>query len=173
MPQNHPNPRVYVLQLRQDDPGKCTAAKLVKFRLATPIYKTRQIPRESLVLNPFADIYLLNKDRTQAAAHGLVAIDCSWEKAQIAFENRLPGKNKKLPTLLAANPVNYAKPNKLSSLEAVAASLYITGFPESATRLLSLFKWGPHFLTLNAQPLNAYATAPDESQLRDSISEFF
>jgi pre-rRNA-processing protein TSR3 len=166
-------PRVYVLQLRQDDPKKCTAAKLVKFRLAKPLYRIRQISQGSFVLDPFASTYLLNNDRVQALTHGLVAVDCSWEKAWTVFETQIPGRRKKLPTLLAANPVNYAKPDKLTSLEAVAAGLYIMGFPAKAVELLSIFKWGPHFLTLNAQPLDAYTSAPDETQLRKAISEFF
>jgi pre-rRNA-processing protein TSR3 len=105
--------------------------------------------------------------------YGLVAIDCSWEKAQTTFAVPLPGRSVRLPTLLAANPVNYAKPNKLSSLEAAAASLHIMGFREKASQLLSIYKWGPHFLTLNAQPLEAYASAPDEEQLMKAESEFF
>jgi pre-rRNA-processing protein TSR3 len=161
------------LQLRQDDPSKCTAAKLVKFRLARPLYRVHQIPRDALVLNPFAPACLLNKDKMHAVRHGLVAIDCSWEKAGPVFDMRFPGRGRKLPTLLAANPVNYAKPDKLSSLEALAASLHMMGFIDEATRLLSIFKWGPHFLTLNAQPLEAYSLADDEMQLKESISEFF
>ena len=164
---------MYVLQLRQDDPKKCTAAKLVKFRLAKPLYKLRQVPQNCLTLNPFAAAPLLKKDRHQALKYGLVAIDCSWERVRVTFSSRLPGKNLRLPTLLASNPVNYAKPNKLSSLEALAASLYITGFREEANHLLSIFKWGPHFLTLNAQPLEAYASVTDEEQLIRVESEYF
>ena len=171
--QNRVAPQVYVLQLRQDDPKKCTAAKLVKFRLAKPLYRSRQLPQASLVLDPFASTYLINKDRGQALEHGLVAIDCSWEKALGVFGSHFRGTSKKLPTLLAANPVNYAKPDKLSSLEAVAAGLYITGFPPEAARLLSIYKWGPTFLTLNAEPLDAYSAALDEAQLKKAISDFF
>jgi pre-rRNA-processing protein TSR3 len=171
--QNVLSPQVYVLQLRQDDPKKCTAAKLVKFRLAKPLYKVRQVPQNCLTLNPFAPTSILNKDRAQALKYGLAAIDCSWERVQTTFAARLPGRNIRLPTLLASNPVNYAKPNKLSSLEALAASLYIMGFREQASQLLSIFKWGPYFLTLNAQPLEAYVSATDEEQLIRLASEFF
>jgi pre-rRNA-processing protein TSR3 len=69
--------------------------------------------------------------------------------------------------------VNYAKPDKLTSLEALAAALYITGFPAKAAQLLSIFKWGPHFVTLNAQPLDAYSAAIDEAQLKKAMSDFF
>jgi len=166
-------PRVYVLQLRQDDPKKCTAAKLVRFRLAKPFYRTRQIPPKSLVLNPFASTVLLNKDRVDALSFGLVAIDCSWERVQTAFGTQLPGRNLKLPTLLASNPINFGTPNKLSSLEALAAGLYIMGFREKANQLLSIFKWAPNFLTLNLNPLEAYACAKDAQELAKAEADFF
>ena len=170
---NLQSPHIYVLQLRQDDPRKCTAAKLVRFNLAKPLYKIRQIPRRGLTLNPFAPTYLLSKDRVQALTHGLVAIDCSWEKAQAAFFAQLPGRNVKLPTLLASNPVNYAKPHKLSSLEALAASLHIMGFQEKASELLSTFKWGPTFLSLNHEPLQAYGLASNEQELINAQGQYF
>lgn len=105
--------------------------------------------------------------------YGLVAIDCSWEKAQITFFGHLPGRNVKLPTLLASNPINYAKPHKLSSLEALAASLHIMGFQEKANKLLSTFKWGPHFLSLNREPLQAYALCSDEQELVNVEAQYF
>jgi len=167
------SPRIFVLQLRQDDPRKCTAAKMVKFRLAKPLFRIKQIPRKALVLNPFASEVLLNGDRGEAVNFGLVAIDCSWEKVEGVFGLRLPGRNLRLPTLLAANPVNYAKPHKLSSLEAVAASLCIMGFQEKANQLLSIFKWAPNFLSLNQNPLDAYATAKSEQEIADLEAQFF
>ena len=166
-------PPIYVLLLRQDDPRKCTAAKLARFRLAQPIYKMKQIRRKCVVLNPFAAKILLNKDRNDALSHGLVAIDCSWEKVQSAFVANLPGTWRRLPTLLASNPTNYAKPHKLSSLEALAASLYIMGFREKASELLSTFKWGPNFLSLNHDPLEAYSIASNEQELLAAESQFF
>jgi len=172
VPQGHV-PRVFVLQLRQDDPKKCTAAKMVKFRLAQPLFRIRQIPRRALVLNPFASEVLLNGHRDDANHFGLVAIDCSWEKVEGAFASRLPGRSVRLPTFLAANPVNYAKQHKLSSLEALAASLYIMGFQEKAKQLLSLFKWAPNFLSLNQNPLDAYATAKSEQEITDLEAQFF
>lgn len=85
----------------------------------------------------------------------------------------MPGLGRRLPTFLASNPVNYAKPHKLSSIEALAAGLYIMGFKEKASQLLSLFKWGPTFLTLNAQPLEAYSAANSEDEVAKAEAEFF
>jgi pre-rRNA-processing protein TSR3 len=75
--------------------------------------------------------------------------------------------------LLASNPVNYAKPHKLSSIEALAASLYIMGFSERASQLLSLFKWGQTLLSLNAEPLEAYSLARSDEEMRKAEAEFF
>lgn len=167
------NPTLFVLLLRQDDPRKCTAAKLAKFRFAKPLFRIRQIPRKAIVLNPFASRTLRSEDRAVAEVKGLVAVDCSWERVQKAFAIRMPGEGRRLPTLLASNPVNYAKPHKLSSLEALTAALYIMGFKERAVQLLSLFKWGNAFLTLNSEPLEAYATAVTANDVTEAEAQFF
>jgi pre-rRNA-processing protein TSR3 len=162
-----------VLLLKQDDPRKCTAAKLARMRLAAPLYRAARIPRRSIVLNPFSPEVVLPSDRLQMEAYGLVAVDCSWEKVDVAFTIRLPGSGRRLPTLLASNPTNYARQRKLSSLEAIAAALYITGFTEHATRLLSAFKWGNTFLTLNHEPLESYAQASTPEEMATAESQYF
>lgn len=164
---------MYVLLMKQDDPKKCTAAKLARMRFAKPLFRISQIPQRSVVLNPFSSTVVLPRDRLQVENYGLVTIDCSWEKADVAFPSRLPGAGRRLPTLLASNPVNYAKPHKLSSVEALAATLYVTGFHEQARRLLSLFKWGETFLTLNREPLNSYSTANTDAEMSSAEAEYF
>ena len=125
------------------------------------------------MLNPFSSETLLPQDRRLLQENGLVAVDCSWEKVQGAFAMRTRGEPRKLPTLLAANPVNYAKKHKLSSVEALAASLIITGFRETAVRLLGLFKWGETFLTLNDQPLQSYSSANTPAEMLEAEAQFF
>jgi len=167
------SPRIYVLLLRQDDPRKCSAAKLAKFRLATPLFRMRQIPRRTIVLNPFAPQVLLPADRAMAERNGIVSIDCSWEKVDKAFAIRMPGEPRRLPPLLASNPVNYAKVHKLSSAEAIAGALCIMGLSDRATRILSLFKWGPAFFTLNSQLLRSYSQAATEADVARISADFF
>ena len=45
--------------------------------------------------------------------------------------------------------MNYGKPLKLTCAEAIAATLYITGFKEEARQVLDKFKWGESFIKLN------------------------
>ncbi len=165
-----PDLQICVLLLKQDDPRKCTAAKLAKFGFARALYTFRQIPRRSLLLNPIAPHALLPNDKNIPC---LVAIDCSWEKASSQLSRVFPGFARKLPTLLAANPTNYAKKHKLSSAEALAAASFIIGYKDVAEKLLSLFKWGETFLTLNSEPLEAYSSAKSEKELSEIETQFF
>lgn len=81
------------------------------------------------------------------------------------FQHRIRGEPRGLPYLIAANPVNYGRVGKLSSAEAAASALYILGFVEEAKRILNLFKWGPHFLKLNSEPLQDYQSAANSGEV--------
>ena len=50
-------------------------------------------------------------------------------------------------------------------MEAIAAALYNVGLPRLARRVLSKFHWGLHFLELNDELLNAYATCADGAEV--------
>ena len=65
-----------VLMYRQDDPSKCTALRLVKFKMAKEV---RRIPTTFLVLNPFAEKMVAPNDMKKF--RGICAIDCSWKLA--------------------------------------------------------------------------------------------
>jgi pre-rRNA-processing protein TSR3 len=89
----------------------------------------------------------------------LVAVDCSWKQRERVFESFRARTRRRLPYLLAANSVNYGRPYELTTVEALAAALYILGESQRARELLNKFKWGPRFFDLNAAPLNEYAGA--------------
>ena len=151
------SPRIVIFHADQCDPKKCTGLRLVRTGRAEIRRDIRRIPRGALVLNPVSRVALSPADRTTIASHGLVALDCSWNLAEAIFREVRHGEQRALPYLIAANPINTYRPVKLSTAEAIAAALYITGFRETAEDVMSLFKWGPSFLTLNEEWLKAYA----------------
>ena len=161
-----------VYEFRQDDPRKCTSAKLRKFRLARSLKSLKQIYHSSIVLNPESSQTLSKADRPLIEHHGLVALDCSWNLSEEIFQQNIPGENRRLPALLAGNPTNYGVLGKLTTAEALAAALYITGFSKEAKRVLSIFKWGDTFLSLNLEPLEAYSRSPLD-ELPEREGEFF
>ena len=156
-----------VLMLKQDDPRKCSAAKLVKFNLAKPVTRTTS---RTLVLNPFSKKILLKSDRK--LVHSITGIDCSWNLAVPAFKKPFTGVARKLPPLLAGNPVNYSKLNKLTTVEALAAAVYILGYFDITMLLLDKFKWGHTFYALNKNLLEDYSKAISESDIIEICKEY-
>jgi pre-rRNA-processing protein TSR3 len=116
-------------------------------------------------LNPFAPQAFSPADLKQAQKSGVLVLDCSWNEAVEMFQHRIRGEPRGLPYLIAANPVNYGRVGKLCSAEAAASALYILGFIEEAKKILDLFKWGPHFLELNSEPLQDYQKASNSSEV--------
>jgi len=149
--------RLYVYNLGQDDPKKCTSAKLYRLGFVKQLKWKSEVPKKAVLLNPFSSRILLPSDRSYAANHGVVAVDCSWKKVDEVFARKFGGENRRLPLLVPVNPINYGHTGMLSSLEAIAATLYITGFREYAERILKIFNWAPNFLTLNMERLENYS----------------
>lgn len=145
----------------EDDPKKCTAMKLCKFGIVKKVYSIGN----SIVLDAFSDTLLSKNDPPT-----ITAIDCSWKGELI---NRLRFKNgRRLPLLFAANPINYSKPYKLSTAEALAAACIILGYKEKANEILNKFKWGHTFLTLNQELLDAYAKASTSDEILKIEEEY-
>lgn len=91
--------------------------------------------------------------------------DCSWAKLNQTPFHKMKGPHMRLlPYLVAANPVNYGKPYKLTCVEAIAACLKMIGH-SSVDLYLSKFKWGANFLALNEQLFDAYESCENSTQL--------
>ena len=145
---NLPMPKLYCLHYNECDPKKCSAIKLRKFNLLKMIKGIKGHFRNSIILIPFAREVISLDDRELILKYGLIVIDCSWKKLLKLLELD-SGNCRKLPSLIAANPINYGKWEKLCSAEALAAALYITKFNDYGDLILSKFSWGIQFKVLN------------------------
>lgn len=156
--------QLHLYHAKQCDPKKCSGKKLARFALATLHENPRALPVEAIFLDPFAEQALSPADDP---GRGLVALDCSWEEVERVFPMllKLRLKHRALPFLLAANPVNFGKPFKLSTVEAFAAALFILGEKEQAALILNKFKWGRTFLELNQEPLEMYSKAANSTEV--------
>ena len=159
--------QINVLMFNQDDPKKCTAAKLVRFGLAKKITSIRS---KTALLHPFSERTLLNNEKT--TFNSITAVDCSWNKAEEMFQKKYSGIPRKLPPLLAGNPVNYSKINKLTTVEALASASFILGNEQLCSDLLAKFNWGHTFLELNENLLKDYQNAQSEDDVNSIITEY-
>jgi len=165
---SHKKPRLFVIPFEQDDPKKCTAEKLKKFGLV--VFTSKPV---GIVLNPFSEILIkqMPEDEAIYSLKGITAIDASWKKREewgMKFLNRYA---RRLPLLIAANPINYARPHMLSTAEALAAVVYIMNNIQLAETLLSKFKWGPNFIKLNQRALEVYRKSNDIVSAEKEVSE--
>ena len=92
--------------------------------------------------------------------------------AEKTFTKQFSGISRKLPPLLAGNPVNYSKLGKLSTVEAIAGAAFIMGFDSMAHDLLGKFKWGHTFYDLNKDLLLDYSEAKSEEELHTLAKQY-
>ena len=105
-------------------------------------------PRKAIILDPFSPVLVSIADRQMVNRYGIIVIDGSWGQIETLFKHNFP-TSRRLPHLIAANTVNYGRWDRLSSAEAVAATLFITGFQKEGKELLSFFSWGNAFWEIN------------------------
>jgi len=144
--------------------------KLERAGMVRLFSRLSSIPRNSLILDPTAEQALSPADREKTKT--ITALDCSWEVLD-TDQVRSWRFKRALPYLLAANPVNFGRPFRLTSAEAMAAALVILGESSQAEMLLSKISWGIRFLELNREPLDAYSQAADSAEIIQIQGEFF
>jgi pre-rRNA-processing protein TSR3 len=162
--------KVAFVYLKDDDPKKATMKKLERFGMAG--ITRLGAAKGMVILTPYAGKILLPSDSTLMKNRGVCLIEGSWKKHD-RFEAITGHYARSLPKLLAVNPVNYGKVQILSSVEALAAALYITGYREQAEAVLSKFNWGLTFLQVNHEPLELYCKALTEEDMKKMENEFF
>jgi pre-rRNA-processing protein TSR3 len=165
--------RITIYHAAQDDPKKNTALRLKRRGLARIVSKTRFLPKRAIVLNPFGEIAFSAADRERILQFGLAALDCSWEQAEKVLGRNVRGTSRCLPVLVAGNPVNFGKLTKLTTVEALAAALFIAGFVGESQRLLEIFPWGHTFFELNGKLLERYAQAKDSGEVVEVQNSIF
>ncbi|MFA4877220.1 MAG: DUF367 family protein [Methanoregula sp.] len=152
---------LYAFRDNSCDPRKCTVKKLEKAGMIKIFSRIPQIPRNSLLLDPTAEQALSPADRF---VRSITVLDCSWVVLDTGAVSSWRTR-RALPFLVAANPVNFGKPCTLSSVEALAAALFIVGEKEQAKSILSKVNWGIRFLEVNEEPLDLYSKAKDSTEV--------
>ena len=156
----------------QCDAKRCTGKKLERMALlkSLPLHAAFK----GVVLSPNGDRTVSIEDKEIIEKSGVCVIDCSWNEVEgIPFGKMKMGAPRLLPFLIAANPVNYGRPAKLSCVEALSATLYICGFQQYAQDLLSKFKWGQTFIDLNYELLTSYAACKSSNEVIEVQKKYF
>ena len=165
--------KLIVYHTNEDDPKKCSAKKLHRFGYVKLETNIKKVPKAAILLSPFAEKSISKEDLDIAKKNGIIAVDCSWKNAENFFKLLDKKYNSRaLPFVIAVNPVNYGKPFKLSTLEAFATVLYILDEVDFAREILNLYKWAPHFLELNKEPLEEYRKSKNSREVIEIMRQY-
>ena len=135
---------VHALWLAQDDPKKNTAV-LASKRGDMRLHKSiKTLPKRGIILEPLCgkvfgpeDHALLNEQNG-----ALVGLDCSWAHIEASVESvmkRTRLQPRMLPLLLAANPVNWGKPGRLTTARQWQQFSIFSVVKNKQNRFLGLF----------------------------------
>jgi pre-rRNA-processing protein TSR3 len=156
--------RLRMWDFAQCDPKRCTGARLARRGIFDRMNLKQHF--RGIVLSPEGKVAVSPADKEILETSGMSLIDCSWARLkEIPFRQMQAGHHRLLPFMVAANPVNYGRPGKLSCAEAAAATLYICGKADAARAILDQFGWGAEFLKINQEVLDLYASCKDAEEV--------
>lgn len=148
----------------QCDRKRCTGIRLVRHKMVREMRMKQRFA--GVCLSPLGRESVCKADAAYIAEHGLSVVDCSWNRIEETPIAKIRcGPPKLLPFLVAANPVNYGRPAKLTCAEALAAALYICGWKEQSREVMSKFKWGHAFFQINHEYLEAYCECENAEEV--------
>lgn len=148
----------------QCDPLRCTGKKLFR-NGALRILGTKE-PFRGVVLTPTATEFVSPSDADLVRQYGAAVVDCSWKELdKVPWSQLKMGAPRLLPLLVAANPVNYGRPSKLTCAEALAATLALAGLEDDARCVMAHFGWGDSFFDVNQELLSGYAKCTSSQEV--------
>jgi pre-rRNA-processing protein TSR3 len=133
---------LWMWEFGQNDPKRDSGSKLQRLGLAKTLKLGKSFP--GVVLSSEATVIISPADADIILQHGIAGINCSWNRlSEIPFGSMGKGRHHRiLPFLIAANPVNYGRPFKMNTAEAMAACMYIAGFKDDALLMMEPFSYG-------------------------------
>ncbi|XP_050506986.1 18S rRNA aminocarboxypropyltransferase isoform X1 [Diabrotica virgifera virgifera] len=162
---------VAMWDFNQCDPKKCSGRKLARMNLVKCLKQKQRF--HGIVLTPTGEKCVSPSDREIVETKGIAVVDCSWARIdETPIAALKPVHGRLLPFLVATNPINYGRPCQLSCVEAIAATMYITGFKEEARFYMNKFSWGHSFEELNKELLDIYATCTDSKSVVEAQNEY-
>lgn len=164
--------KIFMWEFNQNDPKRDSGSKLCRLGYASVLRVGASY--NGIVLSSEAKTFASAADRELVEKYGISGINCSWNRLEeIPFASMgKPRSHRILPLIYAANTVNYGKPYKMNTAEAIAACLYITGFKDDARSMLSSFSYGMEFLRLNHELLERYAQCRDSDEIQQFQDEY-
>lgn len=142
----------------------CSAQKMVRANKLSVLHHRQSF--HGILLSPACTRLLSPADRPTIEQCGLGVIDCSWRRVTAAGLRMFSRcRNRLLPYLVAANPVNYGRPYRLNCVEAVAAALHICGCVDEAYDVMDGFDYGNEFFRVNDDLLSMYMACTDSDDM--------
>jgi pre-rRNA-processing protein TSR3 len=107
----------------QCDAKRCTGKKLSRAGWIRELKPSQRCRGKAIVLTPSATQSVCPLDRETIMSDGICVVDCSWNRVEeMPFHILKGGQPRLLPFLVAANPVNYGRPFKLTCVEVCAST---------------------------------------------------